>query len=286
MLLFSVYLAHTIASRLYKREQQLRETLIELDKAEITKQKYIMSVVHEIKSPIAAVQSILDLMLNKFLGPLTDEVQTKLQRARTRTDDSLKLINNILRISNLKLLDVTADKEFGLKALFDKLITNLIETASSKNIKIYFEDQRVSNIKLHGDETLLELAFSNLLGNAIKYGHREGVVYVTLISTEPDKVIIEIIDDGIGIPADEITSVFDQFYRARNIEKTHEEGTGLGLSLVKEIIERHQGTIQVKSPSRIASSDRPGTEFIVTLPLKREKLSKIDLDRYSKINPK
>lgn len=284
MLLFSVYLAHTISSRLYKREQQLRETLLELDKAEVTKQRYIMGVVHEIKSPIAAVQAMLDLLLDNYLGPLSQDVENKLRRSKIRTVEALNLINSVLRISNLKLMDVAEDQEFGLKNMIKNLIDKIQESAKSKNITIELVDQRVENIKLHGDELLMELAFSNLLGNSIKYGNENGEIYVTLVSTAPDRVVIEVIDDGIGIPADEITSIFNQFYRAKNIEVSHSEGTGLGLTLVKEIIERHQGTIRVKSPSRLNEEGRPGTEFIITLPLQRQKLSKIDLDRYSKIN--
>ncbi|MGD8779905.1 MAG: HAMP domain-containing sensor histidine kinase [Ignavibacteria bacterium] len=265
MMLISVYLANKITYNLYKREQQLRETLDQLKEAEVTKQKYIMGVVHEIKSPISAVKSMLDLILQKFLGPVDQKIEEKLERSRIRTDEALQLINNVLRISKLKLLNVSASEEINLKELIRGIIDKNYETAAAKKIDLVFNDNIKFEKKLKGDRILLELAFSNLIGNSIKYNKTNGLVDISFVENEED-VVVEIADNGVGIPQSEHQAVFMQFYRATNIKKGSTEGSGLGLSLVKEIIERHKGSISIKSPSKIGNSQRPGTSFFIKLP--------------------
>ena len=83
--------------------------------------------------------------------------------------------------------------------------------------------------------------------------------------------MLTISDDGIGIPEKDLTKIFNDFYRASNAKKISSEGSGLGLSVVKKIIERHDGSISVKSPSRMSKKDQPGASFIIELPLKRKK---------------
>lgn len=265
IMMCSVYLANTISRRLYKREQQLRDYIIKIDEAEITKQKYIIGVVHEIKSPINAVQSILDLVLNKYLGPVSNEIEEKLKRAKTRSEESLELINNVLNISKLKLLDVSNKEEISLSEIMHDLLDKYYETASSKNITIKLADKRKRKKIISADKTLLELAFSNLIGNSVKYGRQDGTILIELIDLSPEIVTINIHDDGIGIPTLEVTTVFDQFYRASNAKKKSYEGSGLGLSLVKDIIEKQKGNIELTSPSKIGSDQFPGTTVKITL---------------------
>jgi signal transduction histidine kinase len=87
------------------------------------------------------------------------------------------------------------------------------------------------------------------------------------INSNSKNLIIEVCDDGVGIPQDEIPKIFKEFYRARNVKKISAEGSGLGLSVVKRIVERHEGTVEAKSPSRIADRDHLGTCFTIELPL-------------------
>lgn len=273
MMLITVYLTNTIARRLYTREQQLRETLNQLNEAEIQKQKYIMGVVHEIKTPIAAVQSFLDLILEKFLGPVTEQVEDKVKKARKRTEEAIEMINDILRISKLKMLNITEMEEIDITESIQSIVDKLSENALSKGIDIKFNDNREINNLIKADKVLIELALSNVINNSIKYNIESGKVEITLSNKDKD-LYIEICDDGLGIPKNEHQSIFLQFYRASNIKRGRHEGSGLGLSLVKEIIERHSGRIEVQSPSRMAGINRPGTSFIMILPMTDKKSKK------------
>ena len=267
MMFTSVFLANMIARQLYKRERQLKETLDKLNEAEIAKQKYIMGIVHEIKSPIAAVQSYLDIIMEGFVGSVSKIILDKIKKARTRTDEAVQMINNVLRISQLKQLDIIGYEAVRPEEILNKLVRRYSEKYDKKNVLVKFEDKREVKSMIEADKILLEMAFSNILGNSVKYARKNGNVEVRL-SEEKNEIEIEFCDDGIGIPPEEIDQIFNQFYRASNVTDNEFEGSGLGLSLVKEIIERHEGNITVQSPSRLGDSVSPGTSFIVRLPKK------------------
>jgi len=273
LVLLSTYFANTIAKRLYKREQQLRETLQQLNETEIAKQKYIIGVVHEIKTPIAAVQSYLDLIIQKFLGPVSDSVKDKLIKSKKRTQEAISLINNVLNISKLKILDIKTEENIDITVMLQSLIDRQTAIALTKNININFINKRKTNQLICGDKILLEMALSNIIGNALKYNVKNGKIEI-VIDYNKSFLIIEISDSGIGIPNRELEIIFQQFYRASNIKKEKYEGSGLGLGLVKEIIEKHEGKIEAQSPSRLGNKNNPGSTILIKLPLiKKKKLS-------------
>jgi len=262
----AVLITSRIAKRLYRREQELIETLLQLDEAEKAKQKYTMGVVHEIKSPIAAAQSIIEIIKNGYLGPVTEKISVKLDRAMHRTDEAIHLINSILRISRLKLFGEVSIEKINLKLLIDNLFDQQREVLRKKNIQLKFVHNKFNDQTINGDKILFELIISNIFGNAIKYTKADGEILVILENCE-DKLVLDISDTGIGIPEEDIKMIFTKFFRASNLPGTHIEGTGLGLSLVKEIVERLNGSINIQSPSKIGNEANPGTNVIVSLPI-------------------
>ena len=265
----SVYLANGIARQLYKRETELVESIKKINAAEKEKQKYIMGIVHELKTPVVAVASYIDLILQKFLGPVDEAVEEKLVRAKHRTDESLQMINDVLNVSKLNLYDQFDEEEFDIKEIVAGVLKRRKPYAESHLIKLKLADERKEKLKLNGDKFLLDIAISNLVGNSIKYGIDSGNVEVTIKNDRSD-VLIEVCDDGVGIPVNDIPKIFNDFYRASNVKKIVADGSGLGLSVVKKIIERHGGTITVNSPARMTSKNRPGTCFIIKLPFRRK----------------
>jgi len=265
----SVYLANGIARQLYKRETELVESIKKINAAEKEKQKYIVGIVHELKTPVVAVASYIDLILQKFLGPVDEAVEEKLVRAKHRTDESLQMINDVLNVSKLNLYDQFDVEEFDIKEIVAGVLKRRKPYAESHLIKLKLADERKEKLKLNGDKFLLDIAISNLVGNSIKYGIDSGSVEVT-IKNDGSNVLIEVCDDGVGIPANDIPKIFDDFYRASNVKKIVADGSGLGLSVVKKIIERHGGTIMVNSPARMTSKNRPGTCFIIKLPFRKK----------------
>ena len=258
VIFMSVYFSNGVARQLYKLEQDLYESFEKLKEAEKEKQKYVMGVVHEIKAPLTAVSSLLDIILKKMLGPLEPSVEERIQRAFIRTTDAVSLINNVLRVSKLRLLDEIVTEEFEVKDIIIKVLDNFKVSFEKKNIKYNLIDNRILEKNVLGDGFLFEMVISNLISNAIKYTDPDGNV---LIEMNGDEKSVEIIisDNGIGIPKDDLLKMFGDFYRASNVKKGSTEGTGLGLSIVKQIVEKHKGTIDIDSPSKLQKEGRPGT---------------------------
>ncbi|MCJ7554938.1 MAG: HAMP domain-containing histidine kinase, partial [Ignavibacteriaceae bacterium] len=185
----SVLLANKIAKQLYKQEQDLVESLYKINAAEAEKQKYIMGIVHEIKTPLAAVQAYLDLILQKFLGPLDEVVEEKLKRAKRRSDEAIELINSILKISKMKLLDSIAYESMMIDVVIQTTVDHQMVNAKAKNVSIMFRDERKEKIPIYGDSFLMQIAISNLINNAIKYVDFEGIIEVTLANKDDDLII-------------------------------------------------------------------------------------------------
>jgi|WetSurMetagenome_2_1015567.scaffolds.fasta_scaffold35744_3 signal transduction histidine kinase len=264
MMVVSVFLANSITSALYRREQDLKITLDKLNNAEKIKQKYIMGVVHEIKSPIAVVQSYLDIVLGKYAGPVSENVEDKLNKARHRSDEAIQIINDVLHISRLKLQGEIEKTEVNIFEILTNIITKREIQIKSKNISLILIDKREKKKNILGDANLLDLAFSNLIGNSIKYTKDGGRIEIVL-SDNDEYAGIEICDNGIGIPEIDKKKIFSEFYRASNVKHSILEGTGTGLSVVKQIIEQHGGGISFESPSRLADEKGVGTSFNVKL---------------------
>ncbi len=260
-----VLLTNRIARQLYTNEQELVETIQKLNKAEEEKQKYIIGVVHELKSPIAAVQSYIEMILQKYLGPLDENVERKLGSARERADEAIEMINDILKISRLRLMSGISPENVDIKEILCSTIEKLKGGIEAGKINLKLNDDRILRTPVRGDKFLLEMAVSNLLSNAVKYVPQGGSIDITISETE-EGIDLDVSDNGVGIPLKDQENIFKDFFRASNIKNKGYEGAGLGLSIVKQIIMRHGGRISVESPSAIGTTENPGSTFKVFLP--------------------
>jgi signal transduction histidine kinase len=216
-----------------------------------------------LKSPIAAASSNLDLVLGKFVGEVSESALEKLSRSKDRLSESITTINSILRFSQFRLINKLELETISLAPLIEEVVSKNRSLAERKKIKIVYETK--DKYEFEGDKVLLSLAFSNLISNAVKYTQENGNVKIEIVKNEINLIVL-VYDDGLGIPSDDLPKIFEEYYRASNIKGI--EGTGTGLSTIKKIVESHRGTINVNSPSRIGSKNRPGTEFQLTFPIK------------------
>ena len=268
-LFFSVFIANKIARQLYLQEARLRDALNELKKSNERKHKYILGVMHEIKSPISASQSIVSLITDGYAGEVSETIKEKLQRIAKRNSDAIEMINEILKISRMSLLDEkeleTIEPYELLKAETDKIK----ETAFEKNIEVTIAEPEGNPREIVSSQKALELAISNILSNAVKYTPNGGKIEASLFYKN-DFVEIKICDSGKGIPKEETEKIFIPFYRLKRDKGKH-EGSGLGLAFVKEIIDQQNGEILIESPSHLGTEENPGTCFIVRIPYSPDK---------------
>lgn len=266
VIFMSVMFANSIAQQLYKIQQQLIRSIEKQERTEKDKQKYIMAITHEIKTPFSATNSLLSLILSKMLGPVNEQIEERLKRALIRTQEGIQLVDDVLKISRLRLLEDVHHEDIDIDFMMSNTIAKYRASIEAKRINLEFTDKRKKRSFIPGDRLLIELVFSNVMSNAVKYVENNATVQVN-IEDAGQMVKITVSDNGVGIPEADMKKIFSDFFRASNVKKI-KEGTGLGLSLVKQIVEKHNGSIQLKSPSDIGDPENPGTSVIIFLPVK------------------
>lgn len=235
--------------------------LKELDKL---KSQFVAMVTHELRAPISAIEGYLTAFLTGAAGSDPKMYKQMMERARQRARSLLELINDLLEYSRLESKSPVRKKE-----LLDisGIITNTVELlrGQSGSKDLTFEVNVPESLPLiEADRREMEQLLTNLISNAIKYNVKNGKV---MISAKPGKhfLNITVADTGIGIDAECLPHIFDEFYRVSCPETRYTSGTGLGLSIVKKIVESHFGRIEVES------TPNKGTTFTVKLPIKQKK---------------
>jgi len=262
-----VSLSHMIIYRSIKSEETFVKTNIELENKDKLKNEYVLRVTHDIKGHIAAILSCIDVIRSGIAGPLNDVQKEFSDRAYERTEMLSTFIKNLLNLTRKRLQHDSEFEEFLLKDIINKVVVTVQTLAKDKSIDFNFSfDNSVQ--KITGNPFTIEELYSNLLLNAVKYTPPKGRISL-IVRSHQDQVISEISDSGIGIPGEELSKVFDEFYRASNVPKDIKTGSGLGLSIAKQIVESHKGKISVSS--------EPGiwTKFTFILPRDPNNISEI-----------
>jgi PAS domain S-box-containing protein len=230
--------------------------LKELDKM---KSEFVAMVTHELRAPIAAVEQQLTVILNKMAGEVTQKQEQLLSRAKERTKGLLDLIKDLLDLSKIEAGKMVQYKEpLLLQEVIQRVVELMRAQAENKKIDLQFSPSSQLSM-IHADRNSMEGIFTNLISNAIKYTPEGGRVVVQL-GEEGGFVKASVSDTGIGIKKDDLSRIFDRFYRVKSSETRQIVGTGLGLSIVKSIVDAHLGSISVES------EEGGGTTFTVLLP--------------------
>ncbi|MBN1293495.1 MAG: HAMP domain-containing histidine kinase [Candidatus Latescibacteria bacterium] len=259
-LFIAVYMATSIMDRLRLHQGELEVALDELKRLEAEKSRFLDVVAHDLKSPIAAIETMINSILAVHGNSLDPKIRQALQRIPNRTHDLILFIRELLEFSRIKNLN-EIHVEFK-KLNFLPIVTATVEMymnqALEKNIKMTVQaDQDIPQIYGHKDH--LERLAANLISNAIRYTPDNGSVNVK-IGMDKNEIILTVSDTGIGIPEDALPNIFTEFFRASNAKKFTSSGTGLGMSITKTIVEQHCGTISVQS------HEGEGTAFTVKFP--------------------
>lgn len=225
----------------------------ELATIETLKTDFIANVSHEIKTPLAVIQSYASALKNEALSQ-----PEKLEYADTITDASKKLaalVTNVLKLNKLENQEIIQQSTFSLDEQLRCCMLALEDKFDEKKIEF---DADLDEVTIITDESLLEIVWNNLLTNAIKFTKKGGLVKIEL-RKEDDQVIVKVSDSGCGMSEETCRRIFDRFYQG---DTSHsEEGNGLGLALVKRVVDLIGGSIAVES-----EKDK-GTTFTVELPL-------------------
>lgn len=230
---------------------------VKLSQVDKQRKEFVASVSHELRTPLSAMKVLSESLLHQN-NATEDTYRDFLQDIDTEVDR----LNNIIE-DLLSLVDMDKEKlqlkyqDTNLNSLIKQLLYSLKPLAIKKKIEIKFNETEDIIISL--DQLKIQQALMNVISNAIKYTHEGGKVCIR-IYLEQNYSVIKIGDNGIGIPEESIPYIFDKFYRVDKARSRNTGGTGLGLSITKQIIELHQGIIDVESRVNF------GTTFYIKIP--------------------
>ena len=248
----------------YKKTSQLLEANEKLKEALELKSQFISDASHELRTPLAIAKLNLELFKNQF---------AKKNKGAVKDLDAIdKEINKLSEILTDLSLITSIDENSAGKIKNDKInldvliedVTNRLESmADRKNIDLTWQ-KNIEVSVIDGDRSRLETVLSNIIRNAIKYSPKNGWIKIwSEVDSINKAIIINVSDNGIGIPKKDLPHIFDRFYRTDLSRKTAEGGFGLGLAICKWIIEQHKGSIDVKSTLG------KGTLFAINLPMEQ-----------------
>lgn len=249
------YMSNTIEGNLKALELEksnLSTACEKLKKMSTEQKEFIGNVTHEFKTPLTSIKAYADILgMYEYDKTLINNASISI----SKECDRLKaMIDSILNLSSLEKYDFELKKtKVFLKPLLDEICSRMLGKVKKNNLTL---ETSIDDITILADEENLRYIFINLIDNAIKYNKLNGLIKVDSFKDE-DTAVIEISDTGIGIPQNDLIKIFEPFYRVKNDRSRDSGGTGLGLSLVKKLVEKQNGIISVESQVDV------GSKFII-----------------------
>lgn len=249
------------ATLLVRRDLELtraNERLRELDRM---KSEFLSVAAHQLRTPLSAVKWVFNLVLEERMGALNDEQKNFLLKGKESNERMVRLVDDMLTVTRIEGGRTEyAFARQNIKDILDDLIPTFAKDASDRGLHFEARTEIAGSTFAMVDSEKIRFVFENLIDNAIRYTPAGGAISIVLNTT--DKLVaVDVADTGIGIPEAEQSNIFGKFFRATNAIKVVTDGNGLGLFVVKTIVERHGGSVTFESVSG------KGTRFTVLLPL-------------------
>ena len=249
-----------------KKNKQIRE----LRKMESYRKEFIGTVSHELRTPIFNVQGYIETIMDGVDSP--ERERDYLKKAMFNIERLDAIVSNLLEISKFEAGRIQLDKKvFNIIGTVKRIFDQYSKLAEDNHTTMSI-DYRSDTLYVWGDQKRLIQVLENLISNAIKYGKDDGKVIVGFFDLD-EQIIVEVTDDGNGIPEENLPHIFERFYRVDKSRSRSLGGTGLGLSIVQNIIEAHDQSITVRSQVGV------GTTFSFSL----DKAPQKEIDKYLSI---
>ncbi|MDO8594412.1 MAG: HAMP domain-containing sensor histidine kinase [bacterium] len=250
------------AQLLVRRDFELTRANDRLKKLDEVKSNFISVVAHQLRTPLSGIKWTLNLLISGDLGQTSLEQKTFLLKAYESNDRMINLVNDMLGADRIESGKLRYNfQPVQLFDVVDNVLFEILPQANARSLKIVFDERPSDLPKVAADPERIRAVFQNLLDNAVKYSRPSGTILVGMRQSDPDTVLVHIKDDGIGIPKEQQKSIFTRFFRATNAVKAETDGSGLGLYIVKNIVERHSGKVWFESV------EGSGVTFFFTVPI-------------------
>ena len=227
--------------------EEKKQEINELKQMASYRREFLGNVSHELKTPVFNIQGYVDTLLEGGLEDKTINVKF-LQKTQNSVNRMIALVEDLEEISKLESVNLELNVEsFNLYELATEVIDFMEQKALLNKTKIIINPIASKSIKVLADIRRIRQVMINLIDNAIKYGKMDDPVVTISFYNFHDNYLIEIQDNGIGMPEENLVRVFERFYRTEESRSRDKGGMGLGLAIVKHIIEAHRQTISVRS---------------------------------------
>jgi len=248
---------------LQERNAQLELLNTELRSLDEMKSNLLANVSHELHTPLVSIKGYTEMILKRKLGPLTPEQERGLGVALKNIDRLIELIDNLLSFARMETGETQLTLEdIPLWQLVDEAVDLVGERIKRRNLSVTTQYES-DDLQVRGDRVKLGQVFTNLLTNAVKFNREGGSIAIAARRGRGGFVDVEVADTGIGIPPEEQERIFERFYQVESGARRRYEGTGIGLSIVRDILRLHGCSI------RVTSTPGEGSMFAFTLPLGR-----------------
>jgi signal transduction histidine kinase len=231
------------------REQQYRDKmqLSVRSQLDTLKDEFISTVSHELRTPLTSIRGALGLLASGTIGELDPRAMNLLRIATTNTDRLIRLINDILDLERMESGRAPLQiRRCSLRDLCDQAIETMTPMAEDHAVHLelvpFSEGQTPDSLFFDGDSDRILQVLTNLLSNAIKFSPAASTVRIHTDATS-DSLLLKVVDEGRGIPADKLDSIFDRFQQVEHADARQRGGTGLGLSICRSIVQQHSGAI-------------------------------------------
>jgi signal transduction histidine kinase len=255
-----VYMATSIVNQLRSREHDLRAANCKLEKRDRAQSQYVLTVTHDLRGSLGAIQSCLRVVLDGITGEIPEKSESMIARAERRTRSLLQFVDELLYLSTIRVDGLAKREPTDLASLVSTVVSALASELEHKGIALTV-DNRLDRVLVGGDALSLERLIRILVENASRYGRVGGKIALVL-DNDPGtgQIVVSVTDDGIGIPEQDLARVFEDFFSGANTQAIEPPGTGLGLPIAREIVHAHGGRI------RVDSREGAGATFVATLP--------------------
>ncbi len=232
--------------------------ITEIKRLEQVRAEFVANVSHELKTPVTSIKGFAETIIDGAVDN-REELIEFVNIIYKEADRLSKLVHDLLELSKIEANDANLDKSYDNMVLIAKeIINNLQHEADKSNKHLYFYSNR--DVIVHSvDRDRIKQVFINLISNSIAYSREGANIFVRVFDNDND-IVIEVEDNGMGIPEKDIPRIFERFYRVQKDRSRATGGTGLGLSIVKHIVEVHEGNIEVESKVGV------GTTFRISFP--------------------
>lgn len=244
---------------IFNYAERKQQEIEELKRMENFRREFIADISHELKTPIFAAQGFVHTLLD---GAVEDKkVRSKFLKKAAKSLDGLDiLVQDLLTLSQMETGEIKMHYDyFDVVEMSKEVFDQLEGKADKKKISLSFHKDYTEPIYVNADYQRIYQVIINLVSNGIKYTKKKGSVTMRLEETPEGKVLIEVSDNGRGIPEEDINRIFERFYRVEKSRSKEKGGTGLGLAIVKHILEGHDTRINVESKIK------EGSKFWFTL---------------------